>query len=129
MTVFLIFWADCVDLSVLPKIRSFYFCIFFEIFTSIFLQFACIKIVVHVLVCACVIAHIKWRRLPLSHKRERKALNCFNEKVQINNVKMETFSFYPPACLPIFSNCGQHKPNKFVLAALNSLHKLHGFCI
>ena len=32
-------------------------------------------------------------------QREQNALTCFNKKVQINNVKMET-SFHPPACLP-----------------------------
>ena len=34
-------------------------------------------------------------------QRERNALTCFNEKVQINIIKMETFSFHPPACLPL----------------------------
>ena len=32
-------------------------------------------------------------------QRERNALNFFHEKAQINNVKMETFSFHPPTCL------------------------------
>ena len=32
-------------------------------------------------------------------QRERNALTFFHEKAQINNVKMETFSFHPPACL------------------------------
>ena len=35
-------------------------------------------------------------------QRERNALICFNEKFQIKNVKMETFSFHPPDCLSIF---------------------------
>ena len=65
----------------------------------------------------------------IESQRERNALTCFNEKVQNNNVKMETFPFHPPACLPLFSNCDQHKTNKFVIVALNSSHKLHGFCI
>ena len=45
-----------------------------------------------------------------------------NETVQIKNVKMETL---------YFSNCYQHtnNPNNFVMAALHSSHKLHGFCI
>ena len=50
--------------------------------------------------------------------RERNALTCFTEKVQINNIKMEKF---------YFSHCDQHKPDKFVMAALNNSHKLHGF--
>ena len=32
-------------------------------------------------------------------QRERNALTFFHEKAQINNVKMETFSFHPPASL------------------------------
>ena len=32
-------------------------------------------------------------------QRERNALTFFHEKAQINNVKMETFSFHAPACL------------------------------
>ena len=61
---------------------------------------------------------------------ERNALICFYEKVQINNAKTENFSFYSPlpAC-PYFSNCDQYKPNKIVMAAINSSHKLQGFCI
>ena len=47
-------------------------------------------------------------------------LSCFNEKIQIKNVKMKTL---------YFSNCDRHKPNNFVMAALSSSHKLHGFCI
>ena len=35
-------------------------------------------------------------------ERERNSLTCFNAKVQINNVKMETFFFDPPACLHLF---------------------------
>ena len=48
-------------------------------------------------------------------QKERHALTCFNEKVQIKNVKMET--------------CDQHKPINFEMAVLNSSHKIHGFCI
>ena len=69
------------------------------------------------------------KKTAIASQRERNALTCFNVKVQINNIKMETFSFHPPACLPHFSNCNQQKPNKFVMAALNSSHKLLGFCI
>ena len=29
-------------------------------------------------------------------QRQRNVLICFNEKVQIKNVKMETFSIHPP---------------------------------
>ena len=29
-------------------------------------------------------------------QRQRNVLTCFNEKVQIKNVKMETFSIHPP---------------------------------
>ena len=32
------------------------------------LSFTCIKTVVHVLKCTRAVSHIKWRRLPLSHK-------------------------------------------------------------
>ena len=53
-------------------------------------------------------------------QKERHALTCFNEKVQIKNVKMETFSIRP---------CDQHKSNNFKMAVLNSSHKIHGFCI
>ena len=42
------------------------------------------------------------KKTAIVSQRERKALTWFNEKVQINNVKMETFSFHPPACLPLF---------------------------
>ena len=35
-------------------------------------------------------------------QRERNALTCFNEKVQITNFKIETFSIHPPACLHLF---------------------------
>ena len=71
------------------------------------LSFTCIKIVVHVLAWARAIAHIKLKKLPKT-PTERNALICFNEKVQINNTQMETFSFYSPlpAC-PYFSNCDQ----------------------
>ena len=34
-------------------------------------------------------------------QRKRNALTCCNEKVQINNVEMKTFSFHPFACLPL----------------------------
>ena len=42
------------------------------------------------------------KKTAIVSQRERKALTWFNEKVQINNVKMETFSFHPPACQPLF---------------------------
>ena len=82
-------------------------------------------------VCMCDRMHQIKKTAIVSH-RERNALICFNEKVQINNVKMETFSIHPPACLPAcpyFSNCDQHKPNKFAMAAPNSSDKLHDFCM
>ena len=42
------------------------------------------------------------KKTAIELQRERNALTCFNEKAQINNVKMENFSFHPPACLPLF---------------------------
>ena len=33
-------------------------------------------------------------------QRQRNVLTCFNEKVQIKNVKMETLSISPPTPLP-----------------------------
>ena len=61
-------------------------------------------------------------------ERQINVLTCFNEKVQIKNVKMETLSIYPPPpsspptwpAPGYFRNCNQHKPNNFVVAALNS---------
>ena len=69
------------------------------------------------------------KRTAIESQKERNALTCFNEKVQINNVKMGAF-FYPhlPAC-PYFTSRDQYKPKKFVMAALNSSHKLQCFCI
>ena len=69
------------------------------------------------------------KRAAIKSQKERNTLTCFNETVQINNVKMGAL-FYPhlPAC-SYFSNYDQYKPNKFVMAALNSSHKLHCFCI
>ena len=67
-------------------------------------------------VCMCDRTH-QMNKTPTKSQRERNALTCFNEKLQI----------HLPAS-PYFSNCDQHKPNKFVMAALNSSHKLHGFC-
>ena len=58
--------------------------------------------------CAHAIAHIKetaieeMQKTVIVSQRERNTLTCFNEKVQNNNVKMETFVFHPPACLPLF---------------------------
>ena len=42
------------------------------------------------------------KKTAVESQRERNALTCFNKKVQINNIKMETFSFHPPAYLPLF---------------------------
>ena len=39
------------------------------------------------------------KKIAIVSQRERNDLTCFNEKVQINNIKMETFSFHPPVCL------------------------------
>ena len=50
------------------------------------LFFTCIKIVVHMLSCS----H-QMKMTAIESQRERNALTCFNEKVQNNNVKMETF--------------------------------------
>ena len=78
--------------------------------------------------CTCDRMH-QMKKTAIVSQRERNALTCFNEKVQINNVKMKTF-IYLSTCLPApISNCDQHKPNKFVMAILNSLHKPHGFSI
>ena len=64
-------------------------------------------------------------------QRQRNVLTCFNEKVQIKNVKMETLSICPPACpapiLEIVANT--NLTYNFVMAALNSSHKLYGSCI
>ena len=38
----------------------------------------------------------------IASQRERNDLTCFNKKVHINYVKMETFSFHPPTWLPLF---------------------------
>ena len=69
------------------------------------------------------------KRTAIESKKERNTLTCFNETVQINNVKIGAF-FFPhlPAC-SYFINCDQYKPKKFVMAAVNSSHKLHCFCI
>ena len=58
---------------------------------------------------ACAIAHIKWRGQLACHKQsERNALTCFNEKVQINNVKMGNLlfpsTFLPAPILAIVTN-------------------------
>ena len=52
-------------------------------------------------VCTCDCTH-QMKKTAIESQRERNALLCFNEKVQINNIKMETFSFHPPACLALF---------------------------
>ena len=52
-------------------------------------------------VCTCDRTH-QMKKIAIVSQRERNALTCFNEKFQINNVKMKTFSFHPPACLPAF---------------------------
>ena len=52
-------------------------------------------------VCQCNQMH-EIKKTFIVSQRERNALTCFNEKVQINNIKMETFSIRPPACLPLF---------------------------
>ena len=51
--------------------------------------------------CTCNCAY-QMKKTAIELQRERNALTCFNEKAQINNVKMENFSFHPPACLPLF---------------------------
>ena len=51
-------------------------------------------------VCTCDRTH-QMKKTAIESKRKRNALTCFNEKVQINNIKMETFFFHPPACLPL----------------------------
>ena len=52
-------------------------------------------------VCMCDRTH-QMKKTVIASQRERNALTCLNKKVQINNIKMETFSFHPPACLPLF---------------------------
>ena len=65
----------------------------------------------------------------VSPKILRNVLTCLNEKVQIKNVKMETLSLSASLpTSPYFRNCDRHKPNNFVMAALNSSHKLHDSC-
>ena len=51
--------------------------------------------------CVCDRTH-QMKKTAIVSQREGNALTCFNENVQINNVKMETFSIRPPACLPLF---------------------------
>ena len=52
-------------------------------------------------VCACDRTH-QMEKTAIVSQRERNSITCFNKKVQINNVKIETFSIYPPACQPLF---------------------------
>ena len=42
------------------------------------------------------------KKTAIESQRERNILTCFNDKVLINNVKKETFSFYLHACLLLF---------------------------
>ena len=93
------------------------------------LFFTCINIVVDVLACARAIAHIKWRRLPLSRKGKEKLQIFLTRTFRPIMLKWKSpHSIHLPAC-PYFSNYDQHKPNKFVMTALNSSYKLLGFCI
>ena len=52
--------------------------------------------------CTCDCTH-PMKKTVIVSKRERNSLTYFNVKVQINNVKMETFFFCPPAC-PVRTN-------------------------
>ena len=52
-------------------------------------------------VCACLRTH-QMKKTAIVTQREINILTCFNDKIQINNVKMETFSISPPARQPLF---------------------------
>ena len=84
-----------------------------------------IKIVlVHVLPCARAITHIKWRRLPFCHKGKEMLSLVLMRKFRLTMLKWKlSLSIHLPAW-PYFSDCDTHKPNKFVMAALNSSQKL-----
>ena len=47
-------------------------------------------------------SHTSNKKTAIVSQKERNSLTCFNVKVQINNVKMETFFFHTPACLHLF---------------------------
>ena len=52
-------------------------------------------------VCTCDCTY-QMKKNAIVSQKERNALTCFNEKVHVNNVKIETFSFHPLVCLPLF---------------------------
>ena len=94
-------------ISVKNRNGACYFLQTFYIYTFLHFYF----LVARVLTCSArAITRIKWR---------------------IRSI-MSKLKFSLPTHLsasPYFSNCDQCRPNKFVMAALNSSHKLHGSCI